>query len=80
MINKCARAFIWLACVGKPKIVVDNLMYEGEVGIMPRLACVVVCKKCGFEIRSDWKFCPNCEDKIVCTGKHQTSAKEVHVC
>jgi len=66
-----------LLFVGKPKIVVGyNLMHEGEVGIMPRLACVVVCKKCGFEIRSDWKFCPNCGDKIVCPGKHRTSVKE----
>jgi len=43
---------------------------------MPKLASIVVCKKCGFEIRSDWKFCPNCGDKIVCTGKHRTSVKE----
>ena len=69
------RAFIRFACVGKPKFVGYNLMYDGEVGIMPMLACVVVCKKCGFEIRSDWKFCPNCGDKIVCTGKHQISVE-----
>jgi len=51
-------------------------MYEGKGGIMPKLACVVVCKKCGFEIRSDWKFCPKCGDKIVCPGKHRTSIEE----
>ena len=38
---------------------------------MPVIATVVKCKKCGSEIRSDWKFCPNCGDKIVCTGKYK---------
>jgi lipopolysaccharide biosynthesis regulator YciM len=36
---------------------------------MPISAVIVKCKKCGFEIRSDWKFCPSCGDKIVCTDK-----------
>lgn len=38
---------------------------------MPVVAAVVECKKCGFQIRSDWKFCPNCGDEIVCTGKYE---------
>ncbi len=38
---------------------------------MPFVAMVVKCKKCGGEIRSDWKFCPNCGDKITCTGKYK---------
>lgn len=38
---------------------------------MPVIAAVVKCKKCGFEIRSDWKFCPSCGDKIVCAGKYK---------
>ena len=42
---------------------------------MPVVAHIVVCKKCGFEIRSGWNFCPNCGDKIVCAGKY----KEVNV-
>ena len=42
---------------------------------MPLIAMVVKCKKCGFEIRSDWKLCPNCGDKIVCTGKYQVCNK-----
>lgn len=33
---------------------------------MPIIAKIVSCKKCGFEIRDDWHFCPNCGDKIVC--------------
>ncbi|MFC1962805.1 zinc-ribbon domain-containing protein [Chloroflexota bacterium] len=37
---------------------------------MSVIALVHKCKKCGFEIRSDWKYCPNCSDKIVCTDKH----------
>ena len=44
--------------------------------IMPVIAAVVKCKKCGFEVRSDWKFCPNCGDKIVCTGKYEACAKK----
>ncbi len=38
---------------------------------MPVMAAVVHCNKCGFEIRSDWKFCPSCGDKIVCAGKRK---------
>ncbi len=42
---------------------------------MPVVASVVKCKKCNFEIRSDWKYCPNCGDKIVCVGKYQVCKK-----
>jgi len=38
---------------------------------MPIVAIVLKCKKCKFEIRSDCKFCPNCSDQIVCTGKYK---------
>ena len=38
---------------------------------MPVIAPIVKCKKCGSEVRSDWKFCPECGDKIVCTGKYK---------
>jgi len=37
---------------------------------MPIIASIVKCKKCDFEIRSDWKYCPNCADSIVCTDKY----------
>lgn len=37
---------------------------------MPVVATIVICKKCGYEIRSDWKFCPMCGDSIVC---HKTT-------
>ncbi len=43
---------------------------------MPIIAKVVKCKKCGFEIRSDWKYCPSCADKIVCTDKYGDHAKK----
>ncbi|MFQ6122913.1 MAG: zinc-ribbon domain-containing protein [Dehalococcoidales bacterium] len=43
---------------------------------MPVIAAVAKCKKCGFEIRSDWKLCPSCGDKIVCTGKYKVCAKK----
>ncbi|MFC1915476.1 zinc-ribbon domain-containing protein [Chloroflexota bacterium] len=43
---------------------------------MPVIAAVVKCKKCGFEVRSDWKFCPKCGDKIVCPKKHEACAKK----
>ena len=45
---------------------------------MPVIAKIVTCKKCGYEIRSDWKFCPMCGDAIVChkaMGKSTTGAK-----
>lgn len=38
---------------------------------MPVIAAVVKCKKCGAEVRSDWKFCPTCADKTTCTGKYE---------
>jgi RNA polymerase subunit RPABC4/transcription elongation factor Spt4 len=37
---------------------------------MLTIAIIFKCKKCGYEIRSDWKFCPMCGDKIVCTNKY----------
>ena len=43
---------------------------------MPVIAIVVKCKKCGAEIRSDWKFCPGCGDKIICTGKYEICANK----
>ena len=42
---------------------------------MPVIASVVKCKKCDFEIRSDWKYCPNCGDKIICVGKYKACMK-----
>ena len=38
---------------------------------MPLIAKVVACKSCGYEVRSDWHFCPKCGDKIVCTNKYK---------
>ena len=38
---------------------------------MPLIAAIVKCKKCDFEIRSDWKYCPNCSDKIVRKDKYK---------
>ena len=43
---------------------------------MPVIAVVVKCKKCGFEIRSDWNYCPNCGDKLACIGKYEICAKK----
>jgi len=43
---------------------------------MPVIAAIVKCKKCGAEVRSDWKFCPNCADKITCTGKYEACARK----
>ena len=43
---------------------------------MSVIAEIVKCKKCGAEVRSDWKYCPNCADKIVCTGKYEACAKK----
>jgi hypothetical protein len=34
---------------------------------MTEIARIVLCKQCGKEIRSDWKFCPHCGSGIVCT-------------
>jgi rRNA maturation endonuclease Nob1 len=42
---------------------------------MPVIATIVKCKKCGYEIRSDWKFCPMCGDTIVCTNKYGLMGK-----
>lgn len=39
----------------------------------------VKCKKCGAEVRTDPDksgFCPNCADKITCTGKYEACAKK----
>jgi RNA polymerase subunit RPABC4/transcription elongation factor Spt4 len=30
------------------------------------MVVILKCKVCGYEIRSDWKFCPMCGDAIVC--------------
>ncbi len=43
---------------------------------MPVIVAIVKCKKCGFEVRSDWKLCPNCGDKIVCSGKYGACARK----
>jgi RNA polymerase subunit RPABC4/transcription elongation factor Spt4 len=43
---------------------------------MPLIATVVKCKKCGYEIRSDWKFCPSCGDKITCAGKYKVCVQK----
>ena len=43
---------------------------------MPVVAKIVICKKCGYEIRSDWKLCPMCGDKIVCTNKYGIMGKK----
>jgi rRNA maturation endonuclease Nob1 len=43
---------------------------------MPVIAMVVKCKKCSYEIRSDWKFCPNCGDKLECIGKYEVRPKK----
>ncbi|MDD5082459.1 MAG: zinc-ribbon domain-containing protein [Dehalococcoidales bacterium] len=42
---------------------------------MPVIAKIVKCKKCGFEIRSDWQFCPKCGDQITCTDKYNEPKK-----
>ncbi len=42
---------------------------------MPLIAALVKCKKCGAEIRSDWRFCPHCSAEIVCAGKYEACAK-----
>jgi Zn finger protein HypA/HybF involved in hydrogenase expression len=43
---------------------------------MPVIAAIVKCKKCGAEVRSDWKYCPKCADKITCTGKYEACGKK----
>ncbi len=43
---------------------------------MPVIAAIVKCKKCGAEVRSDWRCCPNCADKITCTGKYEACVKK----
>ena len=43
---------------------------------MPVVAAVVKCKKCGAEIRADWKFCPNCGSQIISTRKNEACAKK----
>ena len=52
-----------------------EVVSKKEAPIMPVVASVVKCKKCDFEIRSDWKYCPNCGDKIVCVGNYEVCAK-----
>ncbi len=43
---------------------------------MPVMAKIVVCKKCGFEIRDDWRFCPNCGDQIICLMKQKKKPEQ----
>ena len=47
---------------------------------MPVIAAPIIigvkCKKCGAEVRSDWKYCPKCADKITCVGKYEACAKK----
>jgi len=43
---------------------------------MPVIAGIVKCKKCGAEVRSDWKFCPDSADKITYTDKYEACAKK----
>ncbi len=43
---------------------------------MPVIAAIVKCKKCGAEVRSYWRFYPNCADKITYTGKYEACAKK----
>ena len=43
---------------------------------MPVIATAVKCKQYGFEIRSDWKFCPNCGIEIICTSKYQAKTRK----
>ena len=31
---------------------------------MPVIAAIVKCKKCGAEVRSDWKCCPKCATRL----------------
>ena len=42
---------------------------------MPEMVVILKCKKCGYEIRSDWKFCPMCGDTIVCHNKYGLMGK-----
>jgi hypothetical protein len=43
---------------------------------MPVIAKIVKCKECGFEIRDDWHFCPNCGDRIICHMKIEEARKK----
>jgi len=43
---------------------------------MPVVATIVKFRKCGYEIRSDCKYCPGCGDKIVCVGKYKQLCAE----
>ena len=40
-----------------------------------KIAAIVKCKVCRYEIRTDWKFCPKCGDAIVCHLAMGTSSK-----
>ena len=42
---------------------------------MQKIVCIVKCKVCKYEIRSDWKFCPMCGDTIVCHNKYGLMGK-----
>jgi hypothetical protein len=55
------------------RFVSNNLEGKEE---MPVIAAIVKCKKCGAEVRSDWRCCPDCADKITCTGKYEACVKK----
>jgi hypothetical protein len=42
---------------------------------MPVTVAILKCKKCGAEVRSDSKFCPDSADRISCTGKYEDCTK-----
>jgi rRNA maturation endonuclease Nob1 len=42
---------------------------------MTGVTIIFKCKKCGYEIRSDWNFCPMCGDAIVCHKVMSKSSK-----
>jgi hypothetical protein len=43
------------------------------------VARIFKCDKCGFEVRSDWKFCPNCAAGINCTCDQPASVAKARV-
>ncbi len=42
---------------------------------MQKMVGIVKCRKCKYEIRTDWKFCPKCGDAIVCHEAMGTSSR-----
>ena len=43
---------------------------------MPVIAAIVECEKCGAEVGSDRKFCPNYADRITCAGKYEACTEK----